>query len=161
MFRQLKHLVRMVTYEDGKPPPVLPLFRRRPFQGADVSVQLVFIGEFTSNYNPIVGVVADEATALKLFHRHTEHKISWEQIAVSDATETPAPGSLLWVLIQGGPLSPTAYSNPSPVAAYADKGRALEEIARRKQLYVEELLLWRVPLGTIDFTAPDWSYAEA
>lgn len=158
MFGLLKQLVRMVACEDGKPPPILPLFRRGPFQGADASVQLVFIGDFASNYNPIVGVVADEATALKLFHRHPEHKISWEKIAVSDAIEMPAPDSLLWVLIQGGPFSPTAYSSPSPVAAYADRGRAIEEIARREELYGEELLLWCLPLGTIDFTAPDWSY---
>lgn len=161
MFRLLKHLVKMVTYEEGKPPPILPLFRRRPFQGAEVSVQLIFIGEFTSSYNPLVGVVADEATALKLLHRHTEHKISWEKIAVSDAIEMPAPGCSLWVLIQGGPFSPTAHSNPSPVAAYTDRDRALDEIARRKELYREELLLWCIPLGTIDFTVPDWSYAGA
>ena len=116
-----------------------------------VEVQLLFIGDFTSDFNPLVGVVHDEVAALDISQKYPEYNISWETIAV----EAGAP---LWLLVQGGAFTDTAFSHPSPVALYSSLASAEAERRVREQKYKEDLLLWKLHLGELDFSTPDWTY---
>lgn len=125
-----------------------------------LEVELLFIGEFTSNFNPLVGVVANREEALRVEREHTEDAVSWETIAVSDRNTPLEEGTPLWLLVQGGVFAETAFSNPSPVALYSTLEAAKSECAFRKEKFDEDLLIWQFHLGKIDFGAPDWTYLE-
>lgn len=122
-----------------------------------VTVELIFIGQFTSDFNPLVGVLSTEDEAMKLYQATSEHTISWETMHVPDATEQLPDGAPLWVLIQGGIFADTAHTSPSPVAVFSTFQEAHTEREKRKKCFGEDLLLWTLSLGTIDLSAPDWS----
>lgn len=123
-----------------------------------VEVQLLFMGGFTSDFNPLVGVVHDEATALDISQKYPEYDVSWETIAVSGGSQRLEAGAPLWLLVQGGAFTDTAYSHPSPVALYSSLASAKVERTVREQKYQEDLLLWKLHLGELDLSAPDWTY---
>ena len=123
-----------------------------------VEVQLLFIGDFTSDFNPLVGVVHDEVAALDISQKYPEYNISWETIAVDDSSQQLEAGAPLWLLVQGGAFTDTAFSHPSPVALYSSLASAEAERKVREQKYKEDLLLWKLHLGELDFSTPDWTY---
>lgn len=124
---------------------------------SEVTVELIFLGEFTSPYNPLIGAVSSEDEALKLSKAHPSLNLTWETCEVSDTSKPLCQGEPLWVLIQGGIFADIAHTNPSPVAVFSTLQEAHAEREKRKKCFGEDLLLWKISLGAIVLSAPDWS----
>ena len=116
----------------------------------------------TGDVQPLIGIVRTEMEALKIEKANPDAGIWWEEVPVSsvdgiDSLET------LYILVVGGPFEEYARIDPSPIAAFSTEESALAESRRLSSLRKEDridALVWKVPLGVIDLSAPAWPQIE-
>lgn len=131
------------------------LWRKRRRDAVVVFVQLPTLTPETTTGDdePIIGVVESEAEAERIAAQHQQDRIRWETVSLYSDRE-PLP-SILLVGVQGGFFEEIADRSPSPLGVFttAEEARAW---ARRRRDCGAEVLLFEVPCGTIDLSAPVW-----
>jgi len=122
------------------------------------TIELIFTEDLTAGLNPLVGAVNTDSAARKLVSEYPDYTMSWETFEVNGSDDALPDGTPLWILVQGGIFSETARYSPSPVAVFANLEDAQLACLEREQQHGEELILWTLPLGTVDISAPSWMY---
>lgn len=127
--------------------------RRRDAQVVFVQLPTLTPETTTGDDEPIIGVVESEAEAERIAAQHPQDRIRWETVSLYSDRE-PLPSSVL-VAVQGGFFEEIADRSPSPLGVFTtvEEARAW---ARRRRDGGAEVLLFEVPCGTIDLSAPAW-----
>ena len=130
-------------------------WRKRRRDAVVVFVQLPTLTPETTTGDdePIIGVVESEAEAERIAAQHPQDRIRWETVSLH--SEQEALPSTLLVGVQGGFFEEIADRSPSPLAVFTTAAEA-RAWARRRRDGGPEVLLFEVPCGTIDLSAPAW-----